>query len=93
MRERGHEATEALPSDELLRRYLSLNAQNFEISVQCFPCRQQNLRRKQAARHTHGRFVVEDLSVPQDEPATFPSFHLTAHLQQIARLLQHLLQT
>lgn len=44
-------------------------------------------------RRTHGRFIVEDLSVPQDEPATFPGFHLAAHLQQVAGLLQRLLHT
>lgn len=42
---------------------------------------------------THRRFVVEDLSIPQDEPATLPGFNLIAHLQQVPRLFQHLLQT
>lgn len=60
----------------------------FEIFLPCFS--DGDSEPLEGSSWTDGGFIVDDLSIPQDEPAPLPGFDLAAHLQQVAGLLQHL---
>lgn len=64
------------------------HTRTFKIFLPCFSDRDSEPL--EGSRWTYGGFIVDDLSIPQDEPAPLPGFDLAAHLQQVAGLLQHL---